>query len=158
MTSKKTTNNKATPASLKLLLRATPTEIRRVRAALSLLSRREREKARYAARLSKRCAKLSARCRMHAMTASHALTVVKRLIKAGTFTTTLLLAIACAHADDRDGRRQRREQHNYIIERQQAYQVQGVPTQRLIIGRREIDIYRNGVMFERNNVVGFRGR
>jgi hypothetical protein len=64
-----------------------------------------------------------------------------------------------AHADDRRHRQQqRREQHNYIIERQQAYQVQGVPTQRLIIGRREIDIYRNGVMFERNNVVGFRGR
>jgi hypothetical protein len=36
--------------------------------------------------------------------------------------------------------------------------VQGVPTQRLIIGRREIDIYRNGLMFERNNVVGVRGR
>jgi hypothetical protein len=64
-------------------------------------------------------------------------------------------SITGAHADDR--RRERREpQHNYIIERQQAYQVQGVPTQRLIIGRREIDIYRNGVMFERNNVVGVR--
>jgi len=92
----KKTNTKATPASLKLLLRATPTEIRRVRGALSLLCRREREKARYAARLSKRCAKLSARCRMHAMTASHALTVVRRLIKAGTFTTTLLLLFCTA--------------------------------------------------------------
>jgi hypothetical protein len=69
------------------------------------------------------------------------------------------VVMACAsqgaHADDRH-RQQRREQHNYIIERQQAYQVQGVPTQRLIIGRREIDIYRNGLMFERNNVVGVR--
>jgi len=60
-----------------------------------------------------------------------------------------------AHADDRHTQR-REQQHNYIIERQQAYQVQGVPTQRLIIGRREIDIYRNGVMFERNNVIGVR--
>jgi len=61
------------------------------------------------------------------------------------------------HADDRRRERaERRESHNYIIERQQAYQVQGVPTQRLIIGRRQIDIYRNGLMFERNNVVGVR--
>lgn len=70
------------------------------------------------------------------------------------------LAAAGVHADDGRHRRDERSQplHNYIIERQQAYQVQGVPTQRLIIGRREIDIYRNGVMFERNNVVGVRGQ
>jgi len=58
-----------------------------------------------------------------------------------------------AHADDRR-RAERKEHHNYIIERQQAYQVQGVPTSRLIIGKREIDIYPNGLMFEGNNVVG----
>jgi hypothetical protein len=54
--------------------------------------------------------------------------------------------------------RRHRESHNYIIERQQAYQVEGVPTSRLIIGKREIDIYRKPdggkIMFERNNVVG----
>jgi hypothetical protein len=55
-----------------------------------------------------------------------------------------------------DDRRSRRQHHNYIIERQQAYQVQGVPTSRLIIGKREIDIYPNGLMFEGNNVVGVR--
>jgi hypothetical protein len=33
-------------------------------------------------------------------------------------------------------------------------QVQGVPTSRLIIGKREIDVYRNGLMFERDHVVG----
>jgi len=67
-----------------------------------------------------------------------------------------VLLLATAQADDRDRRHEcRREtQHNYIIERQQAYQVQGVPTSRLIIGRREIDIYPNGLMFEGNNVVG----
>jgi hypothetical protein len=43
---------------------------------------------------------------------------------------------------------------NYILRRQQTYQVQGVPTSRLIIGRREIDVYRNGLMFEKDNVVG----
>jgi len=64
-----------------------------------------------------------------------------------------LIAIAAtAHADDR--RRERSK--NYIIRRQQAYQVQGVPTSRLIIGKREIDIYRNGLMFEKDNVVGLR--
>jgi hypothetical protein len=33
-----------------------------------------------------------------------------------------------------------------------------VPTSRLIIGRREIDVYRNGLMFERDHVVGVRSR
>jgi hypothetical protein len=33
----------------------------------------------------------------------------------------------------------------------------GVPTSRLIIGRREIDIYRNGMMFERDHVVRVKG-
>jgi hypothetical protein len=65
--------------------------------------------------------------------------------------------ITGAHADDRKrDRHERRESHNYILERQQAYQVEGVPTSRLIIGKREIDVYQNGVMFEKNNVVGVR--
>jgi hypothetical protein len=51
-----------------------------------------------------------------------------------------------------------RESHNYILERQEAYQVQGVPTSRIIIGKREIDVYPNGLMFEKNNVVGVRSR
>ena len=61
-------------------------------------------------------------------------------------------------ADDKhtERRHEHRESHNYIIERQQAYQVQGVPTSRLIIGKREIDVYRDGTMFEGNNVVGVR--
>jgi len=72
---------------------------------------------------------------------------------------SILIALtATAHADDRRRHTERRESHNYIIERQQAYQVQGVPTSRLIIGKREIDIYPNGLMFEKNNVVGVRGR
>jgi hypothetical protein len=54
--------------------------------------------------------------------------------------------------------RQHRESRNYILRRQQAYQVQGVPTSRLIIGRREIDIYRNGMMFEKDNLVGIQPR
>jgi hypothetical protein len=49
-----------------------------------------------------------------------------------------------------------RRNHNYILERQEAYQVQGVPTSRLIIGRREIDVYPNGMMFEKNNLVGIK--
>jgi hypothetical protein len=76
-------------------------------------------------------------------------------------TLTLLLTaalIVTANADDGRKSKPRRESHNYIIERQQAYQVQGVPTSRLIIGKREIDVYPNGLMFEKNNVVGVRGR
>ena len=45
---------------------------------------------------------------------------------------------------------------NYILRRQQAYQVQGVPTSRLIIGTRQIDIYPNGLMFEGDNLVGIK--
>jgi hypothetical protein len=68
-------------------------------------------------------------------------------------TVAMLCAAITAQADDRR-RAEKRESHNYIIERQQAYQVQGVPTSRLIIGKREIDIYPNGLMFEGNQLVG----
>jgi hypothetical protein len=63
-----------------------------------------------------------------------------------------------AQADERrkHEQREKRESHNYIMERQQAYQVQGVPTSRLIIGKSEIDIYPNGLMFEGSQVVGVR--
>jgi hypothetical protein len=149
----KKTNNKATAASLKLLRKSSPSrvstvqEIKNLQGSLALLIKREREKAAEALDLSKRCA-------AHAQHASRALTAFTRLVKKGALCAVVMAcASQGAHADDR---RQRREQHNYIIERQQAYQVQGVPTSRLIIGRREIDIYRNGVMFERNNVVGVR--
>jgi hypothetical protein len=70
-------------------------------------------------------------------------------------TIAILVAVTLtAQADDR-----RNRNHNYIIERQQAGAVQGTPTSRLIIGSRQIDIYRlpnNGghIMFEGNNVVG----
>jgi hypothetical protein len=70
--------------------------------------------------------------------------------------TALLIAATVWTAQAEPRKRER--SHNYIIERQQAYQVQGVPTSRLIIGKREIDIYANGLMFEKNNVVGVRGR
>ena len=70
----------------------------------------------------------------------------------------ILLTLGLAQAEPRH-REHKDNHHNYIIERQQAYQVQGPPTSRLIIGKREIDIYRlpnNGghIMFEGNNVVG----
>ena len=74
-------------------------------------------------------------------------------------TALMIVTTVCtSQADDhkRDHKSERKEHHNYIIERQQAYQVQGVPTSRLIIGKREIDIYPNGMMFEGNNLVGVR--
>ena len=84
------------------------------------------------------------------------MTTLTRLIRKGTIVLLALTAISTtAQADERhDRKRERKESHNYIIERQQAYQVQGVPTSRLIIGKREIDVNRNGLMFEKNNVVG----
>jgi hypothetical protein len=81
-------------------------------------------------------------------------------MKSKTMTIALLLAaLSIAQADEHRSERsnRRHEHHNYIIERQQAYQVQGVPTSRLIIGKREIDIYPNGQMFEGNHLVGIKG-
>ena len=75
-------------------------------------------------------------------------------------TTAMLVAMAIglAQAEPRD-RERKDDHHNYIIERQQIGAVQGPPTHRRIIGRREIDGYRlpNGggmIWFEKNNVVG----
>lgn len=74
------------------------------------------------------------------------------------FTIALLVATAAtAHAGDRDRKckeSKRHESHNYIIERQQAGQVSGVPILRRIRGSREIDIYRDGSMYEKNNFIG----
>ena len=74
-----------------------------------------------------------------------------------TIAMLVAIAIGLARAEPRH-REHKDNHHNYIIERQQAYQVQGPPTSRLIIGKREIDGYRlpNGgrIWFEGNNVVG----
>jgi hypothetical protein len=70
--------------------------------------------------------------------------------------------VTAAQADERDHKKHRHhrdcESENYILRRQEAYQVQGVPTHRLIIGKRQIDIYRNGLMFERDHLVGVKPR
>jgi hypothetical protein len=71
------------------------------------------------------------------------------------------LVIGTAQADDHRDRDHRT--HNYIIERQQAGLIEGVPTIRRIIGRREIDGYRDlrtgtTLWFEGNNLVGVEAR
>jgi hypothetical protein len=65
-----------------------------------------------------------------------------------------LVAITTVQGGDRRGQHNK----NYILRRQEAYQVQGVPTSRLIIGKREIDVYPNGMMFEKDNLVGVRSK
>jgi hypothetical protein len=73
-----------------------------------------------------------------------------------TIALLIIATLATAHADDRKRHESKRhESHNYIIERQQAGQVSGVPTLRRIIGKREIDIYPDGSMYEKNNFVGY---
>lgn len=84
--------------------------------------------------------------------ASRAITALSRLTKKGAIILLALLAIS-AHAEPRAQRNR-----NYILRRQQVYPGLGVPTSRLIIGRREIDVYRNGMMFERDHLVGVRTR
>ncbi len=64
----------------------------------------------------------------------------------------ILLALAMLSARADDAKEKTKEKHetkpNYILRRQEAYQVRGVPVRRLIIGKREIDIYRDGSAFE----------
>jgi hypothetical protein len=52
-------------------------------------------------------------------------------------------------------KKEKREHHNYILERQSAGQVSGVPLLRRIVGKREVDIYPDGAMYEKNNFVGY---
>ena len=72
--------------------------------------------------------------------------------------TLLMLLPLCAHADDRRRQQRRERGHNYIISRQEAYPGLGLPSVRRIIGKREIDVYRNGMMFEKDNLVGIQSR
>ena len=125
--------------------------IRDIRATLKLLVRREREKAAEALGLSRRCA-------AHQQHASRTLTRFNRLVAQGVIVLAFLASLGIANADDhkRDRHERRQMQPNWILERQSAGQVQGVPTSRIIVGRREIDIYPNGLMFEKGNVVGIR--
>jgi len=71
-----------------------------------------------------------------------------------TFTTALLLLLTLGMAQAEPRQRHSDRNRNYILRRQDAGLVSGTPTIRRIIGKREIDIYRNGLMFEGDNVVG----
>lgn len=81
--------------------------------------------------------------------------------KTKLITLTIITAAAVtAHADDNKRKREHHESHNYIIERQQAGSVSSgdVPIIRRIRGSREIDVYSDGSMFEKNNYVGHEKR
>jgi hypothetical protein len=78
-------------------------------------------------------------------------TVVMNNMRIIATTVLTLLMLGMAQAEPRQSKERN---DNYILRRQQAGLVSGVPTIRRIIGKREIDIYRNGLMFERDNVVG----
>lgn len=62
-----------------------------------------------------------------------------------------ILALGSANAEPKH-----RDNRDYVYRRQQAGAVTGTPILRHYIGRRQIDIYRNGLMFEKDNVVGIR--
>ena len=68
--------------------------------------------------------------------------------------TAVLILLTLVELTQAEPRQSKERNHNYILRRQQAGLVSGVPTIRRIIGKREIDIYRNGLMFEKDNVVG----
>lgn len=70
--------------------------------------------------------------------------------------TLMAITMIAAAAQAEPRRHKQKREPNWIIERQRTYQVQGVPTSRIIVGKREIDVYPNGLMFEKGNVVGIR--
>jgi hypothetical protein len=67
---------------------------------------------------------------------------------------TAVLILLTLELGQAEPRQSKERNHNYILRRQEAGLVSGVPTMRRIIGKREIDIYPNGLMFEKDNVVG----
>jgi hypothetical protein len=66
-----------------------------------------------------------------------------------------ILALGSANADDHHKNRDNRD---YVARRQQVNPDLGLPSDRMNYGRREIDIYRNGLMFEKDSVVGVKPR
>lgn len=86
--------------------------------------------------------------------ALHLLALLKAIGKAAL---VLLLIVGSVQAEPCKSHKSHKSR-NYILRRQEAYQVQGVPTSRIIIGKRQIDVYPNGLMFEGDNVVGVKGR
>ena len=78
-----------------------------------------------------------------------------RLLLAVLRTALLIVAtVATAQAEPRQSTERNR---NYILRRQQVIPGLGTPTTRRIYGKREIDVYRNGLMFERDQIVGVKG-
>jgi hypothetical protein len=72
--------------------------------------------------------------------------------------TIALLILVTFELAQAEPRQSKERNHNYILRRQEAGLVSSVPTTRRIIGKREIDIYRNGLMFEKDHVVGVRAK
>jgi hypothetical protein len=70
-----------------------------------------------------------------------------RTIVAGILAAALALSAAQAQAEPH-------KQRDYVLRRQQIGAVRGTPAVRRYIGRRHIDVYRSGVMFEKDAVVG----
>jgi DNA invertase Pin-like site-specific DNA recombinase len=68
--------------------------------------------------------------------------------------TAVLILMTLGMQAQAEPRQSTERNRNYILRRQEAGLVSGTPTIRRIIGKREIDVYRNGLMFEGDNVVG----
>jgi hypothetical protein len=76
-----------------------------------------------------------------------------------SFSFLLIVLAFFATVNGQEKAKQHRESHDYVARRQQAGQVEGTPAiRRYRSGGREIDIYRNGLMYEKDNVVGVKPR
>ena len=71
---------------------------------------------------------------------------------------TAVLILMMLELTQAEPRQSTQRSRNYILRRQQVIPGLGTPTTRLIYGKREIDVYRYGLMFEKDNVVGITKR
>ena len=77
-----------------------------------------------------------------------------RLLPVVLKTALIVATVATAQAEPRQSTKHNR---NYILRRQEAGLVSASQQCAGSIGKREIDIYPNGLMFEGDHVVGVRG-
>jgi hypothetical protein len=84
-------------------------------------------------------------------------TIVKKVQKLIHIVIGIVCIVATVATAQAEPRQSTKHNRNYILRRQQVFPGLGTPTTRLIYGKREIDVYRNGLMFEGDHVVGVRG-
>jgi hypothetical protein len=70
----------------------------------------------------------------------------------------ITIALLAAFAFSAQAGERKHSQRNYILRRQQVIPGLGTPSVRRIYGKRELDVYRDGSIYEKDNLVGVQRR